>query len=129
VKTLTIEWRHFEKGGQTCERCASTGATVRAVVSGLSDELAEKGIVLTFSETILPEERMAESNLLLFNGVPLEAVLDEVVADENLCASCSCLTGSETNCRTVEYAGNTYEEIPEQLIRSAIYKVVDRQTE
>ena len=126
MKTLKIEWRHYDKAGQTCDRCAATGTSVRAVVSGLSTELAEKGVIVTFTETILPEELMAQSNLLLFNGVPLEAVLDNAAADENRCPSCSCLTGSETNCRTVEYEGKTYEEIPEGLIRKAAYKAVGR---
>lgn len=121
MKTLSIEWRHYDKAGQTCERCAATGRSVREVVSGLSTELTEKGVSVTFTETLLPEELMAQSNLLLFNGIPLEAVLDNAAADENHCASCSCLTGSETSCRTVEYEGNTYEEVPEELIRQAAY--------
>lgn len=123
MKTLKIEWRHYDKAGQTCDRCTATGSSVREVVSELSNELAEKEVNVTFTETRLPEELMAQSNMLLINGVPLEAILDNAVADENHCASCSCLTGSETSCRTVEYEGKSYEEIPAELIRKAIYKV------
>jgi hypothetical protein len=124
MKELTIEWRHYAKEGATCDRCAATGSSVTEVVSELSNELAGKGITVTFTETILPEELMAQSNMILFNGVPLEAILDNAAADENPCPSCSCLTGSETSCRTVEYEGKTYEEIPEELIRKAVYKVI-----
>ena len=128
MKTLNIEWRHYDKEGQTCERCAATCRSVREVVSGLSTELAEKGVIVTFTETLLPEELMSQSNLLLFNGVPLEALLENAAAGENHCTSCSCLTGSETSCRTVEYEGTTYEEIPEELIRQAAYKAIGLNT-
>jgi len=79
---------------------------------------------VTFTETLLPEELMSQSNLLLFNGVPLEALLENGAAGESPCPSCSSLTGSETSCRTVEYEGKTYEEIPEELIRQAAYKSI-----
>jgi len=126
MKELTIEWRHYDKEGATCERCEATGSSVKEVVSELGNELAGKGITVTFTETPLAEESMAQSNLLLFNGVPLETVLDHAAADENHCSSCSCLTGSETSCRTVNYEGRTYEEIPAELIRQAAYKVIGR---
>ena len=124
MKNLTIEWRHYDKAGATCDRCATTGATVKNIISRLSGELAQKGISVSFTETLLPEELMAQSNLLLFNGVPLEKILDNAAADENSCASCSCLTGTETSCRTVEYEGTAYEAIPEELILKAIQAVV-----
>ena len=125
MKELTIEWRHYEKEGATCDRCAATGSSVSEVVTQLRHELAAKGVTVTFTETILPEELMAQSNMILFNGTPLEAVLENAAADENPCPSCSCLTGSETSCRTVEYKGKTYEEIPGELIRKAAYKVTE----
>ncbi len=38
---MSIEWRHYDKAGATCERCAATGKSVSEVVAELSDELAE----------------------------------------------------------------------------------------
>ena len=125
MQKLSIEWRHYEKEGATCDRCAATGTSVKDVVSALSSELAEREIIVTFTETILPEELMAQSNSLLFNGVALEEVLENAAASENHCQSCSCLTGSDTSCRTVEYEGNNYEAIPAELIRKAAYKVIE----
>lgn len=125
MKNLTIEWRHYDKEGATCDRCSATGTSVREVVAGLSEELANKGISVIFTEKKLPEELMAQSNMILFNGVPLEVILENASADENHCSSCSCLTGSETSCRTVEYEGTNYEEIPAELIRKAAYKVIE----
>ena len=125
MKELTIEWRHYEKEGETCDRCAATGSSVKEVVSELSKELADKGITVIFTETVLPKELMAQSNMILFDGVPLEAILDYAATDETPCPSCSCLTGSETSCRTVEYDGKTYEEIPAELIREAANKIIE----
>lgn len=124
MKELIIEWRHYDKDGATCERCASTGKSVREVVSELTAELSVKGINVVFTETKLPEELMAQSNLILFNGTPIEDLLSEASASENSCESCSCLTGTDTSCRTVEFSGETHEEIPADLIRAATYKAI-----
>lgn len=121
---LTIEWRHYEKEGATCDRCATTGSSVKEVISKLDTELAGRGITIHFTEMPLAEDRMAQSNMILINRVPLETVLDNAAADETHCQSCSCMTGSETRCRTIEYEGKSYEEIPGELIRKAIYKVI-----
>ena len=64
MKRLVIEWRHYEKDGATCDRCAATGISVREVVSQLSHELESKAVTVHFVETILPQELMAESALL-----------------------------------------------------------------
>lgn len=124
MKELAIEWRHYEKEGATCDRCAATGASVRQFVSELSNELADKGVTVLFMETKLPEELMAQSNLILFNGVPIEELLVGAEASKNACESCSCLTGTETSCRTVVLAGDIHEDIPADLIRLAAYKAI-----
>lgn len=124
MKELIIEWRHFEKEGATCLRCTATGKTLEEVVAELCEELAPRGIRVIFSETKLSEGEIPQSNMILFNGVPLEKVLAGAEVSENLCVSCACLTGTETFCRTIEYEGKTYEEIPEELIRDAAYKAI-----
>lgn len=126
MKSLVIEWRHYDKAGDTCERCSSTGTTLSEVVGELSRKLEAEGITLTFTETLLSEEEMAQSNLILINGIPLESLLDDATSSENSCQSCSCLTGKETSCRTVEHQGNVYEEIPADLIRQAVHRSVQR---
>lgn len=124
-RELVIEWRHYVKEGATCDRCAATGTSVREVVAELAKQLELRGVTVKLNETSLPEEQMAQSNMILFNGVMLEDLLDDAMTDENHCSSCSCLTGSDTSCRTVEYQGKTYEEIPGNLIRKAAYKALD----
>ena len=124
MKKLVIEWRHYEKAGQTCLRCSATGKTLENVISDLREELAPQGIEVTFVETNLPVEELAQSNTILFNGVPLEELLAGAEISESACHSCSCLTGTDALCRTVEYEGKTYEEIPEALIRKAAFHVL-----
>jgi len=119
VKELIMEWRHFAVKGETCDRCSTTGKSVRKVVEKLSAELSGRGVDIKFIETILPAELMAESNMILFNGVPLENLLKDTTAGESACPSCSCLTGSATSCRTVEHGGASHETIPAGLIRQA----------
>jgi hypothetical protein len=119
MKTLAIEWLHYAREGETCDRCSATGTSVSTVVSELAQELAPRGVTVSFTETVLPEDLMAQSNLIRFNGVPLEELLENASASENSCSSCSCLTGSDTNCRTVVYGGTVHEDIPPELIRQA----------
>lgn len=127
MKDLTVEWRHYDKEGATCIRCSATGQNLEEVIAGLRDELSSQGVRLVFTETKLTEERISESNLILLNGIPLEELLDEAKASENTCQSCSCLTGAETSCRTVESEGKTHEEIPAELIRRAVFRAISLQ--
>lgn len=123
MKELDIEWRHYSKDGATCLRCSGTGTNLAGAVATLANDLARHGVRVSYRETLLPERDMPRSNLILFNGIPLEQVL-EGTASESGCDSCSCLTGKQTVCRTVQLEGTTYEEIPEDLIRRAAYKAL-----
>src|SRR5687768_4740861 len=119
MKQLHIEWRHLNERASTCARCAATGQTVDQVIDALRDELAPQGVEIIFTETPLTGERIADSNILLFNGTPLDQMLAGAQAQQNYCGSCSAITHTETYCRTVEHDGQVYEEIPEALIRQA----------
>ena len=119
MRHLDIEWLHYEKDGSTCIRCSATGKTLAEVAEDLRRELAQQGITVSFTEKKLGEEEIPRSNMILFNGVPLEELLSGAEVSVSACDSCSCLTGTDTLCRTVEYEGETFEEIPEDLIRKA----------
>lgn len=117
MKELNVEWKHLEIQGQTCDRCADTGQAVRDVLAWLKEELGREGIAVSFTETKLGEDRIPESNQVLFNGVPLEDLVPGALANENACCSCTEILGVETSCRTVEVGEQTYEAIPADLIR------------
>lgn len=122
MDTLHIEWKHLEKDGQTCARCAATGTTLKRAIEDLTGELATRGMLVTFTETRLTGREIAKSNVVLFNGVPLEDLLPGVQVIENHCDSCADLCGENTSCRAVRVGGITYEAIPEFMIRQAGFK-------
>lgn len=121
MKEIKIEWKHYDKEGETCTRCNNTGDNVKKALKMASRDDKLKNVKISFKETKLEADKMAESNTVLINGVPIEDILD-ASASENYCHSCSCLAGEDTNCRTVELGGTSYEDIPEKMILEAINK-------
>lgn len=81
---------------------------------------------MSFVETKLGEEAIAQSNQILFNDVALEDLLVDVTIASNACGSCSHLIQRETYCRTVEHEGKVYTEVPEAVIRKAALKAIER---
>ena len=126
MTTLEIEWRHLEKDGRTCLRCSDTLQSLQQVVSQLAAECAPRGVTIAYRETRLSREQLPQSNLILFNGVPLESVLPGAAASESECQSCGDLCGQPSLCRTVTVGGQTFEAIPATLIRQAACAVVAR---
>lgn len=123
MQTLKIEWKHLDVEGQTCNRCYDTGESLIKEIKNLNTELQSKSVEVVLVETILDESQISQSNIILFNGVPIEEILD-INISENYCESCSDLLGTKTYCRTVNYEGNEYEDIPVKAIRQAALKVL-----
>ncbi|AFV01150.1 MULTISPECIES: DUF2703 domain-containing protein [unclassified Dehalobacter] len=123
MKTLKIEWKHLDVEGETCDRCYDTGENLANEVKRLNRALQSKGIEVEWIETKLDDTQIPQSNMLLFNGVPIEDILN-IEVSENYCDSCTTLLGAETYCRTVRYEGNEYEDIPAKAIRQAALKVM-----
>jgi len=122
MKKLYIEWRHLDLDKGTCLRCSKTGKTIKQVISDLKKEL--KDVKINFIETKLSEKQIQQSNIILINGKPIENILSEAEVGKNYCQSCSCLTGNENYCRTIQYNDKVYDEIPEELIRMAFLKTL-----
>ena len=95
MKTVVVEWKHLDKDGQTCDRCAATGIGVVETVRNLAAECREEGVEIVFRETLLAPEEIDQSNLILIDGIPLEDILPDTTAAESCCASCGDLTGRE----------------------------------
>jgi len=124
MKTLEIEWKHFDKDGNTCIRCSDTGDALVDVVEKLSEECKPCGWKIIFKETKLTEQEISDSNNILFNGKPIEEVLPGAKASESHCLSCCELIGNPSvTCRTVEFEGQSYEGIPSSLIRRAVCEI------
>lgn len=124
MKSLEVEWRHLEKDGHTCVRCSDTGEALKEVVAKLASECKPYGVEITYKETKLTEKDISESNIILFNGEPIESVVPEAKASESHCESCCEITGdSTTSCRTLEISGESFEGIPESVIRQAVCEI------
>lgn len=119
MTTLEIEWRHLDKDGRTCLRCSDTLQSLQQVVTQLAAECAPRGVTVAYRETKLSPEQLSESNLILFNGVPLESALPDASVSASECLSCGDLCGEPSVCRTVSVGGHTFEAIPATLIRQA----------
>ena len=118
--TLTIEWRHLSREGNTCIRCSDTGETLEQVVEQLARECRPQGWEIRFVETRLSVDEISESNLILFDGKPIEDILPGAYRSDSHCPSCCEFTGvPSTVCRTLEFDGETHESIPASLIRQA----------
>ncbi|MFZ5773885.1 MAG: DUF2703 domain-containing protein [Thermodesulfobacteriota bacterium] len=123
MRTVTVEWRHLDKDGKTCDRCAATGQELIELVRRMDAECRPKGVRIVFTETRLTEAEIDQSNLILINGAPLESLLPKTTASTSPCCSCGELTGREECCRTLVRFGQVHEAIPPSFIREAICAV------
>lgn len=123
MKKLIIEWKHLDIEGDTCDRCYDTGENLNQEVKRLNRALQSQDIIVEFVETKLDDTQIPDSNVILFNGVPMEDILDIQVSN-NYCDSCTTLLGKETYCRIITFEGNEYEDIPAKAIRQAALKVL-----
>ncbi|MBN1541569.1 DUF2703 domain-containing protein, partial [candidate division KSB1 bacterium] len=93
MNRLEIEWRHLEKDGNTCLRCSETGAELDTVIAQLAEDCRPKGWEIFYKETKLTPDELAQSNLILLNGIPIENILPNSRAAQSLCPSCCDFTG------------------------------------
>lgn len=126
-KEIVIEWKHIGRDVEnTCVRCGETGLAVIDAVEEIRPALGEEGITVRIIETVLPYEEISESNSILFNGIPLEDLIERMTVTTTPCISCTCITGQdEAECRAVEYEGTLYEAIPIELILRVIRKLAE----
>lgn len=123
MKKLKIEWRYYDKKGETCTRCNNTGDNIKTAIESISSDQQFKNIDIDYSEKKLGAGKMPESNTVIINGQKLEDILN-ARASENYCHLCSCLAGKGTNCRTVLYGGKVYEDLSVAIIIAAIKQSV-----
>lgn len=129
MKNLVIEWKYFDKEGNTCKRCSKTGVSLHKAVDELKEELEIKGINILFKETKLSENKIKESNSILFNGIPIENLFDDTKAVETPCNSCCELIDSSVNCRALDCQGQTTEDIPVDLIKVAVKNLLRKENQ
>ena len=119
MRSLPILWQRLvDSQGQTCVRCAATQDEVHRAVETLEQVLAPLDIAprLEIAEVDPStfQDRPGESNRIWIAGRPLEDWLDATVGSSRCCSVCG-----DSDCRTVEVRGTTFEAVPQRLILQA----------
>lgn len=118
MKTLSIVWQRLVSNGQTCPRCAGTGNAVERAHQQLRAELLPLGIepvleIREIDETTFKADPSA-SNRIWIAGRPMEEWLNASVGSSPCCSVCG-----NSECRTMDVGGTTYEVVPEELLVKA----------
>ena len=116
---LPIVWQRLVSAeGKTCDRCRATHQEIQRAVSTLKAALQPLGIEPAFDERVIDERSFhanpSESNRIWIAGKPMEEWLGAKVGSSPCCSVCG-----DSECRTVEVAGTSFEAIPEKLFLKA----------
>ena len=118
MKSLPIVWQRLVSGGRTCERCGATQIELDRAVATLRQALRPLGIEPQLESKDIDDAAFranpGESNRIWIAGRPMEDWLGATVSSSGCCSVCG-----ESECRTVEISGATFETIPEALILKA----------
>lgn len=119
MKSLPIIWQRLvTSDGKTCDRCNATYQEMQRAVSRLKKALRPLGIEPTLEIREIDEKSFkanpSESNRIWIAGRPMEEWLGARVGSSRCCSVCG-----ESECRTVEVGGTTFEAIPEKLFLKA----------
>jgi hypothetical protein len=119
MKSLPIIWQRLvSSDGKTCDRCNATYQEMQRAVSKLKEALRPLGIEPTLEIREIDEKSFkanpSESNRIWIAGRPMEEWLGGRVGSSRCCSVCG-----ESECRTVEVEGTTFESIPEKLFLKA----------
>ena len=112
---LPIRWQRLVKDGVTCTRCGNTEVEVRRATETLREVLAPLGIEPVLQVASVDESAFAatplESNRIWIGDRPMEDWLSGSVGSSRCCSVCG-----DSECRTLEIRGTTFETIPETVI-------------
>lgn len=116
---LQIEWQQTGSSSRTCPYASETWSNLVLVVEELRRELFSLGISVS-ATPVLPQQIGRTIQGLLFNRVPLEALLPELRILGRHCPSCEAQYGESVLCPTVVAEGVEYRSLPPFLLRRAI---------
>jgi DNA repair exonuclease SbcCD ATPase subunit len=116
MKKLVIEWqRMLDEQKQTCPRCGSTEQEAEKAVQELNQLLNQSEIAVNLVKKAIDpvsfKKDVLQSNKILIAGKTLEEWVGAKTGQSKCCETCG-----DAECRTVEYADETHEAIPADLI-------------
>jgi hypothetical protein len=126
MKTLDIDFLYLDLN--TCERCMSTGGTLKKALDILSGVFDALGYRVQVNSVHITSKKLAEkyhfvsSPTIRVNGVD---ICSEV--KESGCADCGDLCGDSVNCRVFVYEGKAYEQPPVAMIVNGILNAMYRE--
>ena len=113
-----IRQRLVSSDGKTCDRCDATHQAIERAVRTLKEVLRPLGIEPSLETREIGEEAFkanpSESNRIWIAGRPMEEWIGASVGSSRCCSVCG-----DSECRTTEVAGTTFEAIPEKLLLKA----------
>ena len=120
MKQMPIVWKRLVKGGETCARCGNTRRELEAAVAKLATSLRPLGIEPMLETQEIDETAFkanpSESNRVWIAGKPIEEWLHANVGMSRCCSVCG-----DSDCRTLEVGGRSYETIlEEQFIKAGL---------
>jgi hypothetical protein len=118
MKQLSIVWKRLVVDGQTCERCGATSQQLANAFDTLEAALKPLGIQPVLETRSIDEATFkaqpSESNRIWIGGRPMEEWLGADVGMTPCCSVCG-----DSQCRTVQFDGRTYETVPQALLVKA----------
>jgi hypothetical protein len=124
-RSHTIEWRHLEVKGETCDRCAGTCGNILEAIKSLERSGELEVIQVEVIDTALTKDRIGELDTVLINDIPIEQLVGAGVQYTE-CSSCGDLIGNPTCCRAVTSERDTEEILPTEIIRAAIARTKEQ---
>lgn len=120
MKPMHILWKRLVQDGETCARCGDTGRELEAAVDKLAVALRPLEIEPVLEARQIDEAEFktdtSESNRVWIAGKPIEEWLGADVGMSRCCSVCG-----DSECRTLEVDGRTFETIQEnQFIRAGL---------
>lgn len=116
---LPIMWQRLvSRQGNTCDRCEDTHWAIQRAFKTLQEVFRPLGIEPSFETRAIDEQAFkanpSESNRIWIAGRSMEEWVGAKVGNSRCCSVCG-----DSDCRTVEVGGATFEAIPEKLFPKA----------
>lgn len=120
-RPLEIELLYLDL--ETCDRCQSTGDTLREAVQEARKILAPAGVDVTLKEIHVTSG--AQARQLAFMSSPTIRAMGRDLSfevKENSCGSCSEIAGRDISCRAWSWQGKEYNAPPKAMLVNAILR-------
>lgn len=137
IKKLKIDFLYLDLS--TCDRCQATDKVLDDALDELDEEMGGLKQTITTNKIKIKSDKEAKkydfvrSPTIRINGIDIEKILTgKLEIKDNYCRACADIcnercseaTGGGTQCRVIEYKGQTYESAPKEMIKDAIRKVL-----